>query len=181
MVYLPAEDSFLLAEEVEKYISKLTDKKIDVLDMGSGSGIQAQAAMEAGVHKKHVFCADIDKEVIEHLKKQKFNAVHSNLFEQIDNSFDLIIFNAPYLPEDKYDKKPDTTAGKRGNETILEFLKQAKSHLNKEGIILLLFSNLSKPAEILKLAEKLGYKSEKLVEKSVGMMEDLFVYKFNIS
>jgi len=178
MVYLPAEDSFLLSNEVKKYISQLENKNIKILDMGSGSGVQALTCMEAGVHKKYILCADIDKEAIKHLEKQKFQIIQSNLFEKIDASFDLIIFNAPYLPEDKYDKGLDTTAGKKGYEIILRFLDQSKTHLNKEGKIFLLFSSLSKPNIILDYAKKLRYNSEKLAEQEVGMFEKLFVYKF---
>ncbi len=179
MVYPPSEDSFLLASEVEKYISNLSNKDIKVLDMGSGSGIQALAAIRAGISRNNVLCADIDSEAVEELKKQKLRAVKSNLFSNINkekNKFNLIIFNAPYLPEDKYDKQPDTTAGKRGNEVIIKFLRKAKKYLEEDGVILLLFSSLSKPNIILKEAKKLGYNYNLLIKKNVGMFEKLFVY-----
>lgn len=177
MIYPPSEDSFLLSEEVEKYIFNLKEKKIKILDMGSGSGIQAMTAIKTGAPKKYVLCADIDEEAVNLLKKQKLNAILSDLFEKVEDKFNLIIFNAPYLPEDKYDKQADTTAGKQGNEIIIKFLAQAKSHLEKDGVILLLFSSISKPRTILKEAKKLDYKSKLLTTKSVGMMETLFVYK----
>ena len=178
MIYQPEQDSHMLAKQIQIYLGKLKNKNIKVLDMGSGSGIQAQTVIKAGVPKKNVLCADINPEAIEFLEKQKLNAVHSNLFSKIKTNFDLITFNPPYLPENKYDKLPDTTAGKKGYETITEFLKQAKAHLNKDGTILLLFSSLSKPNIILKEAKALGYKFELLAEENAGMMEKLFVYKF---
>ncbi len=205
-IYSPAEDSFLLAKEVLKYLKKLKNLNIKILDMGSGSGIQATTAMRAGIERKNILCADIDKEAIAFLKKSGLNRVHSNLFSKIKkmpktfsvsqnlqrskqrvlnqdfkikNKYSLIIFNAPYLPEDKYDKEIDTTAGKKGYEIIIKFLKQAKQHLEKEGVILLLFSSLSKPNIILKQAKKLGYNSEKLSEENMGMMETIFVYRFS--
>ncbi len=184
MIYSPAEDSYMLEKEIKKYLSSLNikDKKeIKVLDMGSGSGIQALACIKAGVPRENILAADINPEAIRELKKQKLKAIQSNLFNKIKkkDKFDLIVFNAPYLPTHKYDKEPDTTAGKRGNEIIIKFLKQAKQHLADKGIILLLFSSLSKPKEILRSAEKLGYNAEKLVEQNVGMMEKLFVWKFH--
>ena len=60
--------------------------------------------------------------------------------------FDLIIFNPPYLPEDKREPKDSqlqTTGGKKGNEIINEFLKQAKNHLEPDGKIFLITSSLS--------------------------------------
>lgn len=178
-IYQPEEDSYLLANEVKDYLSNLTNKKIKVLDMGSGSGIQARTALESGV--KEVLATDINPEAIIYLKKQKIRSIQSNLFNKIPNKkFDLIIFNAPYLPEDKYDKGWDTTAGKGGYELIVEFLKQAKPHLNKGASILLLFSNLSKPNIIKKYAKILRYKYKKLSEKNVGFFEKLYVYNFKI-
>ena len=183
MVYPPSEDSYLLENELKKFLSNIPDKdksEFKVLDMGSGSGIQAKAAIDSGIKRKNIIAADIDKEAIEKLKEQRIPARKSNLFSNINKEkrFNLIIFNAPYLPADKYDQQADTTAGKRGNEIIIKFLKQAKEHLAKSGIILLLFSSLSKPQEILSYAEKQGYKAKLLAEQGVGMMEKLFVYKF---
>lgn len=172
-VYEPEEDSFLLKETLEKYL--LTkDKCIKILDMGSGSGILAQACIDMGF--KDVLAVDIDKEAIEHLKKQRINAIQSDLFDdyKFQEKFDLIIFNPPYLPEDKYDKQADTTAGKKGYEIIARFLKQAKSHLNKNGVILLLFSSLSKPNIITKQAKTIGY-NYKLLNKKKLFFEELYV------
>ena len=184
MVYPPSEDSYLLETEVKNFLKEIKDKsEFKVLDMGSGSGIQAKAAIASGVKRKNIIAADIDKETVEKLKEQKIPTRKSNLFSNINKEkrFNLIIFNAPYLPADKYDKKPDTTAGKTGNEIILKFLRKAKSHLAKDGIILLLFSSLSKPEKIINYSKKRNYNSEKLAEKNVGMMETLFVYMFKDS
>jgi release factor glutamine methyltransferase len=183
MIYPPSEDSYLLTEEVKKFIVSLKEEQknnFKVLDMGSGSGIQAKTCLKEGIKKENILAADINKEAIKELKKQNLKSIKSNLFEKIKKAskFNLIVFNAPYLPEDKYDKEADTTAGKSGNEIIIEFLKQAKKYLEKEGIILLLFSSLSKPKEILSYAKKQGYKSKLLATKSVGMFETLFVYEF---
>ncbi len=181
-IYLPAEDSYLLAEEAKKYISNPKSKSRDtrILDMGAGSGVQALAAISAGVSRKNVLCADINPKALKKLRRQKLNAVLSDLFSRIStkSKFNLIIFNPPYLPESRYDKQPDTTAGKRGCELITKFLAQAKSHLVNEGVILLLFSSLSKPRIILAKAKQLGYCPQKLAEQPAGMFEKLFVYKF---
>lgn len=182
-IYQPAEDSYILEAEVKKFLKNIEDKsKFRVLDMGSGSGIQALACIKSGIPRKNIIAADINPEAISELKKQKIPARKSNLFSNInkEKKFNLIIFNAPYLPEDKYDKEVDTTAGKHGYEIIIKFLRKAKTHLSENGAILLLFSSLSKPEKILAYAQKRGYKEEKLAEKNVGMMEKLFVYKFII-
>ncbi len=172
-IYQPSDNSYFLSEILRNY---LKDKKnnIKILDMGSGSGIQAETCRELGFN--NILTVDINPEAVNHLKQLGLRSVKSDLFSNIKQKFDLIIFNPPYLPEDKYDKEQDTTAGKKGYETIVRFLKQAKSHLKKEGVILLLFSSLSKPEIILKKAEELGYKCNILNNKKL-FFEELYVYE----
>ena len=81
MIYEPAEDSFLLAKAVKKYSPGKS-----VLDMGSGSGIQAETALSAKA--KSVLSADIDKETIKYLKSKNIRAVQSDLFSNIKNTMD---------------------------------------------------------------------------------------------
>jgi HemK-related putative methylase len=177
-IYQPAEDSYLLAEVLTDYLSGKT-KQIKILDMGSGSGIQAQTCLNLGFN--NILTADINKEAVENLKKQGFRSIHSDLFSNINKKekFDLIIFNPPYLPEHKYDKEKDTTGGKKGFETIIKFLKQAKNNLNKNGNILLLFSSFSQPKIIIEKAKLLGYKTKELSSKKL-FFEELFVCELKI-
>lgn len=171
-IYQPAEDSFLMSNFVDKVIKKETPEKI--LDMGSGSGIQAQTCINAGAIPENIILVDIDKESIKFLKTKfpKSKIIQSDLFEAFEGRlnvkgnlvhlrFDLIIFNPPYLPEDlrePKDSKTVTTGGKKGNEIILRFLKQAKKHLKKDGKILLITSSLSEDINF----EKLCYKAKEI-------------------
>ena len=183
-IYQPAEDSYLLQKTIRKFLkTNLKNKKINknilILDMGSGSGIQAKTCKQLGF--ENIKTADINLRAIRHLKKQNLNPIKSNLFSNLYNEkFDLIIFNPPYLPENKFDKKPDTTGGKKGHETIIKFLKQAKNHLMKKGIILLLFSSLSQPTIIKNKAKKMGY-NLKLLDRQNLSFEELFIYKLTIN
>ncbi len=150
-------------------------KAVKILDMGSGSGIQAEACLQAGVSKRDILVADIDQEVVSYLKEKDFKAVHSNLFSKIKGKFDLIIFNPPYLPEHSKEKGLDTTGGKNGYETIIRFIRQAKTHLKKGGKIFLLFSSLSKP-EIIKQEAKKYYAIKEKANKKL-FFEKLFVFE----
>lgn len=181
-IYQPEQDSYLLQSELIKFLQKQKksnkNKELKILDMGTGSGIQALTCSRLGF--KNIIAADINKDAVENLKKQdkKIKAVYSDLFSDIhaDEKFDLIIFNPPYLPEHKYDKEKDTTGGKKGYETITRFLKQAKNHLDKNGKILLLFSSLSKPGIIKTRMKKLNYESRLLAKKRI-FFEELYVYE----
>lgn len=172
-IYPPSEDSFFLAEFVKKKISKTKPQKI--LDMGSGSGIQAESAIKAGANIKSITLADIHPAAIKHLAK-KFSGskiIKSDLFENITDRFGLIIFNPPYLPEDKHDAGLDTTGGRKGSETINRFLGQAKAHLNPDGKILILTSSFTKGI-IWK-----GYK-KKLLGKKKLFFEELYVWELRL-
>ncbi len=172
MIYGPAEDSYLIESVLEKYV-----KNKDVLDMGTGSGILALAAKKKGA--KSVLGADINDEAVEHVEKLGIKAVKSDLFSNIDGKFDLIVFNPPYLPEDKREDKESaviTSGGKKGNEIITKFLNQAVNNLNKNGIILLLLSSFTPIDEIDTLIDKLNLKSEIVATKKL-FFEELFVLK----
>lgn len=157
MIYEPAEDSYLLQEQVKKYC-----KNRKVLDIGTGSGIQAMTALNYGA--KEVLAVDINPECVNLAKTNGLNCIKSDLFSNINDSFDLIIFNPPYLPEDKREPKDSalaTTGGKKGNEILIKFLKQAKNYLNKNGIILIVVSTLTPDFKIK------GYKYKKLSERKI--------------
>jgi len=172
MIYEPKEDSFLLEKEVKKFAENKS-----FLDLGSGSGIQSKAAIAAKA--KSVLAADINEEAIENLKKQDIPAVKSDLFSKIRGKFDIIAFNPPYLPEDKRENKESqlaTTGGKKGDEIILKFLKQAKSHLSKEGIILLVVSSLTPKENINKLLREQKFQ-KKVLSSEKFFFETLEVWK----
>ena len=177
MIYQPLEDSYLLQETLKEFL-KNVEKSIKILDLGSGSGIQALTCRE--LNFKNILTSDINKESVTYLKSLGFKSKKSDLFSNINGKFDLIIFNPPYLPEDSREpneSKINTTAGKKGYEIIIKFLKQASKHLNKNRSILLLFSSLSKPKTILKKAEKLNYTYSLLNIRKL-FFEELYVFEF---
>ena len=83
MIYEPREDSFLLQNHVKQFAKGL------VLDMGTGSGLQAKTA---SFKAKQVIALDIDKDSIKYCEKQFTNEknIHffkSNLFEIFNDNF----------------------------------------------------------------------------------------------
>jgi release factor glutamine methyltransferase len=181
-IYEPREDSYLLSQELEKFLKTKKNRLIKIIDIGSGSGIQAETCKNLGF--LNILVSDINETAVDLLKEKGFNVIKSNLFSNINKKekFDLIIFNPPYLPLDKLepkDSRPSTTGGKEGYELILKFLEQARTHLKENGVILLLFSSLSKPTIIIKKASKLGYETKKLSTKKL-FFEELYVYKLGI-
>lgn len=174
-VYSPAEDSYLFSDFLKKYLSK--NKIVSYLDMGTGSGILSETVSEF-LDKKDMLAVDVDKESCEFVKNKGFSVLQSNLFSKISKSkkFDLITFNAPYLPfaeGETEDSQRITTGGKKGDELSLKFLKQAKSYLNKNGKIFLLVSSLTPMEKIKK------YNPKVVAEKNL-FMEKILILEFSL-
>lgn len=171
-VYEPREDSFLLAEQVKKYTKGI------VLDIGTGSGIQAITAAKKKTVKS-VIAIDKNKKVIDHcknsIKNKKIKFIQSDLFSNVKGKFDTITFNPPYLPEDIKLKDMTIYGGKRGYETVERFLNEVNEFLKPDGIILLLFSSLTKKDKIDEFVRNNLLEAKELSKKHI-FFEDLFVY-----
>ena len=161
MIYPPAEDSFLMSRILKERLPNLIkeNSNLKFLEIGAGSGIHLETAKNLEV--KNIFSSDINSKSVNHCNLLGFNCIQSDLFEKINGKFNLVIFNPPYLPEDSREpeeSKRATTGGKKGNEIILKFLQQAKSHLEKKGIIFLITSSLAEKINF----KKLGYNSKEI-------------------
>jgi release factor glutamine methyltransferase len=174
-VYKPAEDSYILQRCVSKLVTGI------VLDMGTGSGIQAvTAARKSEVTR--VVAVDINPEAIEAAKKRaseagishKVTFKVSDLFEKIEERFDWIIFNPPYLPSEGDLKDPTWDGGERGVETIEHFLSGAKEHLTPGGSILMIYSSETG------IAGDYGYDWE-ILEEVPLFFERLYCARLNLS
>jgi len=173
MIYPPREDSLLL----QKWVRKLAQGS--VLDMGTGSGIQAETASFC-TRVKSVLAVDVDPEVIAHCKRnvagKKIRCAQSDLFNKIPKSqFTTIIFNPPYLPQELQERDIALEGGKHGYETTVRFLEQANHFLKTDGQILLLFSSLTNKKRVEDaIAQQLFVFKE--LERLHIFFEDLYVY-----
>ncbi len=142
-VYYPEEDSLLFAELLEN--TDLQSKSC--LEIGCGSGLLSIIMAKGGAN---VTAVDISEKAVETTKKNAqlnhvhINAVQSDLFHNIHGLFDLIVFNAPYIPVDLDSEKESLqwAAGKNA-ELIDRFVNDACKHLTKSGRILLLVSSIT--------------------------------------
>ena len=164
MIYEPREDSFLLQKHVRNFA------KGRVLDIGTGSGIQALTALEK---TKDVLAVDINKEAVKYVNKKGITSIKSDLFEKVKGKFDLIIFNPPYLPADERADDLALTGGKYGYEILERFFSAAKYYLKEDGKILIAFSSIT--GDIEWLAQQYGYLFKNLDEQSF-FFEKIYVY-----
>ena len=177
MIYEPREDSHLLL----RFVKELAKGR--VLDMGTGSGIQAIAAAEKP-EVKEVIAVDIDDTALEALRKKKnrkIKVIKSNLFMNIGGSFDVMVFNPPYLPDDENDKDIALDGGLQGFEFIERFLHEAKDYLTKDAFVIMVFSNRTGKEAVDRVITEQGYASELLEQQNLAFFEELYVYKIMIA
>jgi release factor glutamine methyltransferase len=159
-VYEPAEDTFLLAENV---MIKKTD---NVLEIGAGTGI---IGIIVSKRVKSVVAVDINRFAVECTQKNaEINHAHvdvklGDLFEPVEqDKFDLILFNTPYLPTDEDEMVKDELevawdGGKDGRSIINRFIKDLPKHLNIGGRVQLVQSSLSNIEETLGMLMEMGF------------------------
>ena len=163
-VYVPAEDSYLLADNLE------IKKGQSVLEIGTGSGI---VAMYASRLTDDITVTDINFDACELARKnfaengiENIEILWGNLFEVVENrKFDVILFNTPYLPTED-DEVLDNTinyafdGGLNGRKVIDLFLNEVGNHLNDGGIVQMIQSSLSGNDETLAKLDELGFIAE---------------------
>lgn len=103
------------------------------------------------------------------------NIVQSDLFENIENKFDIIFWNSVYIPKSTglnlgidliHENETDWCGGDNGIEKIRTLLESARYHLNKDGKVLLGFNKMylgEKP--IADLCKSYGYKIDNIYKR----------------
>jgi release factor glutamine methyltransferase len=159
-LYLPSEDSFLLARSVEGYTGK------SALEIGIGSGAVLKVLHE---NFQIVAGTDIDFVSVRHCKENLPNEIMlacCDAASAFRYKFDLIVSNPPYLPVEDNKKKDSAIDGDyNGIETTLRFIKSATSVLAENGKILIIVSSLSNAPKITEFIVQMNLKKRTISEK----------------
>jgi len=163
-VYLPSDDTYLLLDNL------IVEKDDFVLDLGTGCGILGIIASEKA---DKVVITDISPVA---MKCAKLNVSYNDLSDKVDvrlgdlfdpikkhEKFDLILFNPPYIPVEKEEKKLDWLekawdGGKNGREITDKFLEEFNYYLKKRGRVQMIQSSISDYKKTISSLEKKGFK-----------------------
>lgn len=158
--------------------------KLKILDMGCGSGvIGISLAGELGP-RVEVTCADISEEALSLAKEnsellgiKNVTFLHSNLFSNIEDDYDIIVANLPYVPETdrsslapELEHDPDLAlyGGEDGLDIIKIFVQQVTSHLKTDANIALEIG-IHQHIEVELLIKQAGFSNIKTQQDLTGI------------
>ncbi|MFP3164486.1 MAG: class I SAM-dependent methyltransferase [Acidianus sp.] len=172
-VYEPAEDTELLLSIVK------IKKGEKVVEIGSGSGILSIISAKMG---GKVYSIDINPFAsLATLCSSKLNnldidVINCDMLTCLRNiTFDVGIFNPPYLPFEEYDDwiKYSWSGGKSGSEVLVNFINTISARR-----LYILYSSLSNEDEILEAIRKRRMVINRKTEKTFGF-ERLIALELN--
>lgn len=144
-VLIPQPDTEILVEKTIEILKHLKEPK--VLDLCTGSGAIA-VSIAKYIPNSIVFASDISKQALEIARQNdnenKVNFVHSNLFENIDGEFNVIVSNPPYIKTSEIQKLSKEVqnepllaldGGQDGLLFYREIIKQAHKYLEEQGYL----------------------------------------------
>ena len=146
-VLIPRFETEELVEKTIKKIKNKFDKKINILDLCTGSGCIAITLKKE--LNSNITATDISSDSLavakENIKLNNvdINLIHSDLFQNINDKFDCIISNPPYISYDETiddivkNNEPNIAlyAPNNGLYYYEEILKNIKNYLNDKFII----------------------------------------------
>lgn len=191
-VLIPRPETEVLVEETNKLIKdKFSDKKINILDIGTGSGIIA-ITLNILNKNSNVIATDISKKALKIAKKNqkihktKVKFIKTNLYNKIDEKFDVIISNPPYIPNNSKNielkvknNEPQIAlyGGKDGLYYYRQIIKDIKT-ITKENHIIAFEIGENEEQEIEKLLKNNFPKDKIIIKKDFN---DFNRYIFSIS
>ncbi len=164
--YPPSEDTFFLADYIKN------EKGEFALDIGTGSGYLA-ALLEKSFSL--VVATDLVFNVLKKHEYLTINNVCCNGADAINQQFDLVICNMPYLnTDDVSDVRTD--GGKDGLEIPIKIIDSAKSRIKLGGKFIYVTSSLSDFKKLISYTKLEGFDVSILAKKKL-FFEELILVK----
>ncbi len=152
---------------LSKTVLKEVDPADKVLDMGTGTGVQAILAASKStdvtavdVNPFAVKCAKLNSELNNVSSRVRVN--QSDLFENVIEKFDIIIFDPPFRwskPRDLWER----SSADENYVTMKGFFSQAKNYLKPNGRLLIHFGTSGDLSHLKQVIRKNGYKRKQIL------------------
>ena len=170
-VYEPAEDTFLLADNL------MVRRGDMALDVGTGTGI---IALLMARKAEWVLGVDVSPSAVELARENaSLNGITnvefrvSDLFENVAGRFDVVTFNAPYLPGEPRDEIDRAlVGGKNGRDVIDRFIREVGDYVRPGGVVQLVQSSITGVDETLSAFRCHGF-SPQVAAKLHVFFEDI--------
>jgi len=155
-----------------------------VLDMGTGSGVNAILAASASTD---VLAVDINPYALEAAAANadrngvadRITVRRSDVFEAVDGEFDLIIFDPPFrwfAPRDEFENaSTDENYG-----AMTRFFRGVRAHLTDRGRMLIFFGTSGDHDYLTSLMDAEGFTRDALAQDGLerdGLRVDYFTYR----
>lgn len=157
-------------ELVEFLKSEIRNPESKILDVGTGSGVIA-LSLAAKFPDAEILAVDISDDALALAQENaarlnlagQVRFLKSNLFENVEGTFDLVVANLPYVSIQARDKLSREVlrdpavavfAGARGDELVRELIARAPSRLRPGGMLALEIGVGQSDALLSALAEK---------------------------
>ena len=188
-VLIPRFETEELVNYVVEYASKYFEKKLEIADLGTGSGCIAVA-----LSKKldvHVDAVDISRKALVVAKKNiiKNNSnvtIHyGNMLNPLSKKYDIIISNPPYISKDEEimdvvkQNEPHKAlyADNNGLYFYEQIIKDANDYLKEKNMIAFEIGS-NQASEIIKFAKRYFPKSVVVLKQDL-QKRDRFIFVFN--
>ncbi len=153
-----------------------------VLDVGTGSGIQA---ITAGQTASRVTAVDINPEAVRFAKKNIRNngldhvvsVINGDLFSPLSPKikFSVILFTPPYLegiPKTHF----DNALFDSDKELVRRFFKEAKGYIKQDGYVQMIYSSIADPEQTIEISEQSGW-DHTIIAREKTLTEEFIIYK----
>ncbi len=183
-VLIPRPETERLVEITYKIIKEKFNKKVKILDIGTGSGVIA-ITLNKLVKNSEIIATDISNKALKVAKKnQKIHKtdikfIKTDLYKGIDNKFDIIISNPPYIEYDSNkieqqvkENEPELALFAKDNGLYYyeQILKSIDKIINKKHIIAFEIGE-NQGNDIKKMVKKYLPKDEIFLEKDYNNYE----------
>lgn len=190
-VLIPRFETEELVFKTINLIKKNLNENIKVLDIGTGSGC-ISIALKKEILGLDITAVDISEDALVVAKNNalenncEINFIKSDLFNNIDDKYDLIISNPPYISYDEQimdivkKNEPHLALYAKNNGLYFyeEIIKNSSNYLNDKNIIAFEIGYLQ-ANEIKKMAHKYYPNANIIIEKDI-QEKDRFVFIINL-